>query len=172
MSTSLCTVRPIATARLVVTAIISLWVIAVPAPASASPGTMTITGDYSLDSGDLFVELAGLGAGTGYDQLIVTGDVSLAGDLTLDVGFTPGLGDTFTIIDNQGANAISGAFTQGSTIFAGGHTFGITYGGGDGNDVVLVVRDVPEPATALLVALGVLFVAGGRRLAAVQRRHG
>ncbi len=114
----------------------------------ASPGTMTVTGDYSLDSGDLLIELDGLMAGTEYDQLIVTGDVSLAGDLTLDVGFSPGLGDLFTIIDNQGANPVSGMFSQGSSISAGGFLFGINYGGGDGNDVVLTV--VPEPSTALL----------------------
>jgi hypothetical protein len=117
----------------------------------ASPGTMTVTGNYSLNSGDLAVELDGLVAGTGYDQLIVTGDVSLAGDLTLDVGFTPGLGDMFTIIDNQGANAVSGMFSQGSSISAGGFLFGINYGGGDGNDVVLTV--VPEPASLALIAV-------------------
>ncbi|HEY3392385.1 MAG TPA: PEP-CTERM sorting domain-containing protein, partial [Lacipirellulaceae bacterium] len=129
----------------------------------ASPGTMTVTGDYSLDSGDLFIELDGLAAGTEYDQLIVTGDVSLAGDLTLDVGFSPSLGDMFTIIDNQGANAISGMFAQGSSISAGGFLFGINYGGGDGNDVVLTV--VPEPSTALLslVMTGLIAVAVQRR---------
>jgi hypothetical protein len=116
-----------------------------------SPGTMTITGDYSLDSGDLFMELDGLVAGTEYDQLIVTGNVSLAGDLALDLGFSPGLGDMFTIINNQGANAVSGMFSQGSSISAGGFLFGINYGGGDGNDVVLTV--VPEPTGLALIAV-------------------
>jgi hypothetical protein len=95
----------------------------------ASPGTMTVTGDYSLNSGDLFIELDGLAAGTQYDQLIVTGDVSLAGDLTLDVGFSPSLGNMFTIINNQGTNPVSGMFSQGSSISAGGVLFGINYGG-------------------------------------------
>jgi fibronectin-binding autotransporter adhesin len=129
----------------------------------ASPGTMTITGDYSLNSGDLFIELDGLAAGTQYDQLIVTGDVSLAGDLTLDVGFSPSLGDMFTIINNQGTNPVSGMFSQGSSISAGGFLFGINYGGGDGNDVVLTV--VPEPSTALLglVMTGLITIAVQRR---------
>jgi hypothetical protein len=128
-----------------------------------SPGTMTVTGNYSLDSGDLFMELDGLTAGTAYDQLIVTGDVSLAGDLALDVGFSPSLGDMFTIINNQGANAISGMFSEGSSISAGGFLFGINYGGGDGNDVVLTV--VPEPSTALLslVMTGLITIAAQRR---------
>jgi fibronectin-binding autotransporter adhesin len=130
----------------------------------ASPGTMTVTGDYSLDSGDLFIELDGLTAGTQYDQLIVTGDVSLAGDLTLDVGFSPSLGNMFTIINNQGTNPVSGMFTQGSSISAGGFLFGINYGGGDGNDVVLTAI-IPEPSTALLslVMTGLITIAVQRQ---------
>lgn len=128
----------------------------------SSPGTMTVTGNYSLDSGDLFMELDGLVAGTEYDQLIVTGDVSLAGDLTLDVGFSPSIGDMFTIIDNQGSNAVGGAFTQGSSILAGGFNFSISYTGGDGNDVVLTV-EIPEPATLLLAGFALAGMAVRRR---------
>ncbi len=130
----------------------------------ASPGTMTVTGNYSLNSGDLFIELDGLAAGTGYDQLIVTGDVSLAGDLTLDVGFSPSLGNMFTIINNQGTNPVSGMFSQGSSISAGGFLFNINYGGGDGNDVVLTAI-IPEPSTALLslVMTGLITIAVQRR---------
>jgi hypothetical protein len=126
-----------------------------------SPGTMTVTGNYSLNSGDLAVELDGLVAGTGYDQLIVTGNVSLAGDLTLDVGFTPGVGNMFTIIDNQGTNPVSGMFSQGSSISAGGFLFGINYGGGDGNDVVLTV--VPEPTGLALIAVAAALTWVARR---------
>jgi hypothetical protein len=84
------------------------------------------------------IELAGLLPGE-FDALLVQGGVTLDG--TLDVGllsgFLPRLGDIFTIIDNQGTNAVSGMFSQGSLIGAGGYLFGINYGGGDGNDVVL-----------------------------------
>ncbi len=128
----------------------------------ASPGTMTVTGNYSLNSGDLAIELDGLVAGTGYDQLIVTGDVSLAGALTLDVGFTPSLGDMFTIINNQGANAVSGMFSQGSSVSADGFLFGINYGGGDGNDVVLT-RIIPEPTGLALLAVAGVLGWGARR---------
>jgi hypothetical protein len=106
--------------------------------------------------------LDGLVAGTGYDQLIVTGDVSLAGALTLDVGFTPSLGDMFTIINNQGANAVSGMFSQGSSVSADGFLFGINYGGGDGNDVVLT-RIIPEPTGLVLIAVAGVLGWGARR---------
>ena len=53
--------------------------------------------------------------------------------------------DVFTIIDNQGPNAVSGTFTQGSSITVGGSTFNILYNGGDGNDVVLSMGPVAGP---------------------------
>jgi hypothetical protein len=90
--------------------------------------------------------------------------VSLAGDLALDVGFSPSLGDMFTIINNQGTNPVSGTFSQGSSISADGFLFGINYGGGDGNDVVLTAI-IPEPSTALLslVMTGLITIAVQRQ---------
>lgn len=129
-----------------------------------SPGTMTVTGDYALDSGDLLMEIEGTTAGTEYDQLIVTGDVSLAGELTLDGAYVPSLGDAFTLIDNQGANAISGAFTglaEGTTVAFNGVPLSASYLGGDGNDFVLTA--VPEPAALGLLALGSVGWVGRRR---------
>ncbi len=49
----------------------------------------------------------------GYDQVKVTGTVSLGGadlDLALLGGFTPSIGNSFTIVDNDGADAVSGTF--------------------------------------------------------------
>lgn len=130
-----------------------------------SPGTMTVTGNYSLNSGDLFMEIEGTGAGTGYDQLIVTGDVSLAGDLTLAGAYVPDFGDMFTLIDNQGANAVSGMFTglaEGSIVSFNGIDLTLSYLGGDGNDVVLSAP-IPEPTTVALLAGFALAGAALRR---------
>ena len=70
------------------------------------------------------------------------GTVTLAGTLsaTLGAGFTPVEGNSFVIIDNDGADAVSGTFAglaQGARVNLGGLNLSITYTGGDGNDVVL-----------------------------------
>lgn len=65
-----------------------------------SPGVITVDGDYTqAAAGSLDVEIGGTTAGTGFDQLAVSGDVALAGTLnvTLD-GFTPVHGNAFQIV--------------------------------------------------------------------------
>ena len=111
-----------------------------------SPGILN-TGDVSLSSSSTFaVELDGTTAGTGYDQLAVTGTVALGGS-TLDVtlGFSPAPNDSFTIINNDGSDAVSSNFlglAEGGTFTSGPFEFTISYVGGDGNDVVLTVASV------------------------------
>ncbi|HEV8267880.1 MAG TPA: hypothetical protein VGR00_06595, partial [Thermoanaerobaculia bacterium] len=98
-------------------------------------------------------ELNGTTPGTGYDRLGVTGAVSLGGaTLSVTVGYTPTGGDTFTIIQNDLADSITGTFSglaEGAMTTVGSYTFQITYAGGDGNDVVLTfvgcVSDVSGP---------------------------
>jgi hypothetical protein len=98
------------------------------------------TGSLTLNSGSTFgVELNGNTVGTQYDQLNVTGSVNLGG-ATLNVvcGFPPSNGDTFTILSNDGTDAVVGSFSglsEGATVDVAGKTFTISYRGGDGNDV-------------------------------------
>src|SRR5260370_23301081 len=70
-----------------------------------SPGIIH-TGDLSFASGAHFaVQIAGTTVGTQYDQVAVTGTVSLGGaslDLSLLNGFNPQVGASFVIIDNDG----------------------------------------------------------------------
>ena len=72
------------------------------APGS-SPESLA-TANFTLSAGAfLDVEIGGTTPATQYDQLIVTGTVTLGGTLTsrLINGFNPANGATFTIIDND-----------------------------------------------------------------------
>ncbi len=113
-----------------------------------SPGILS-TGDFDLQSsGTLEIEIGGTVAGntaSNHDQVDVSGTVTLAGSLSTSAfnSFVPTLGDTFTVVNNDGVDAVSGTFdglAEGATIenFLGtGHSATISYVGGDGNDVVL-----------------------------------
>jgi len=110
----------------------------------ASPGQVTVNGDFTLDANDtLDVEIDGFAAD--YDQWTVTGTTTLGGsDLDVSLLSLPAVGDELTIID--GSSAIVGEFAgkaDGSTFAVGPVTFEIDYQGGvDGFDVVLTVTDV------------------------------
>jgi autotransporter-associated beta strand protein len=100
------------------------------------------TGNVAFSAGSTFaVTLNGTTAGTGYDQLSVIGTVNLAGaTLNVNLPFTPALGSAFMLIQNDGTDAVVGAFAglpQGATLLLNGMTFQISYVGGTGNDVVL-----------------------------------
>jgi autotransporter-associated beta strand protein len=109
----------------------------------AGPGVLTAAGSVALGAGSIFVvELNGTAAGSGYDQLRVTGaasTVSLGGTLSVQLGFAPA-GQSFTILDNGGSSPVAGTFSglaEGAWVRVGPRTFRISYRGGDGNDVVL-----------------------------------
>src|SRR5262249_38297528 len=78
-----------------------------------------------------------------FNQLQVSGVVNLSGALDLDVSsLSASAGQSFKLIDNQSALAVSGTFTglpQGAQFAAGNFFFQISYTGGDGNDVVITV---------------------------------
>jgi hypothetical protein len=66
-----------------------------------SPAVLTILGDYTQTSGGaLVVEIGGPGAGTGFDQLEITGQATLDGTLTVQLinGFVPPSGDRFPVL--------------------------------------------------------------------------
>lgn len=119
-----------------------------------SPGILH-SGNLDLAGGSTFtVELQGTIPGTQHDQLAVTGTVQLnRGDLTvIDAGLvSPQIGDEFVIIANDGTDAVGsifGGLPEGSLISDdNNHSFVISYMGGDGNDVSLIVP-VEDPAVA------------------------
>lgn len=116
----------------------------------AATGILTCVGGVNLTEPALqsgFVaRLNGTTPGTGYDRLVVAGPVTLANAaLAVFFGYTPSVGDSYVIVDNDGADAVVGTFStlpEGSTFVAFGRTLQITYQGGDGNDVVLTVTSL------------------------------
>lgn len=100
------------------------------APGGSQPGTLSAT-DVNLGSGSML----SLRGGATADQLQVSGTVTLAGDLELDVS-GGSFDGTLTLINNTGAAPVSGQFAR--TLFKGGSaTATINYAGGDGNDVTV-----------------------------------
>ena len=60
--------------------------------------------------------------------------------LSATLGFPSAIGNSFTIIDNDGADTVSSTFSglaEGATLGIGGAQFQISYAGDSGNDVVL-----------------------------------
>lgn len=113
----------------------------------ASTGILTSAGSVNFTAASTFsVDANGTTAGSGHDQLIIgpLGSVALGGStLAMTFGFTPPPGTAFTIIDNQSAGPVVGAFANapaGTPVTFGGVTGTVSYTGGTGNDVVFRVR--------------------------------
>lgn len=118
-----------------------------------SPGVLN-SGNFTATGGNYDVEIGGTGAGQ-YDQLNVTGTVALGSATTLNVShwnnFAPALNDSFVIINNDGADAVTGTFVglaDGASLTVGGVTYMINYSAGDGNDVALTVTGLTAEAAA------------------------
>jgi hypothetical protein len=123
--------------------------------AGASPGQVSLTGNLTMNAGDILaVDIAGTTAGAQYDQWIVNGTVTLGGaTLTTNVTVAPSGGEAYMIIANDSNDVVNGQFAgldEGATIsndFGGSGKPGrITYIGGDGNDVAIIV-DGPAEVT-------------------------
>ena len=157
-------------------------------PGCLNTGNLTLNGTYQ-------VQIGGTDPCTGYDQIKVTGTVDVNGatpDITLYNNFVPVIGQSYTIINNDGTDPVTGLFAglaEGGTITNQGVTYSVTYKGGDGgNDVVLTVTAVNgsklpgKPNTGLqlvsahpMVSLGssviaaVLLYAASRRVKTARR---
>jgi hypothetical protein len=134
-----------------------------------SPGNSPAA--VSLDSLDLpgtsilKMEIAGLAAGSQYDQLNLTGLLQLAGKLQvvlINPGFTPAVGEQFDLLN---APTIGGQF---SSISLPALPTGLSW---DSSQLYSsgVISVVPEPATATLMAIAGAVVALAS-LAARRRR--
>jgi autotransporter-associated beta strand protein len=115
-----------------------------------SPAILTTSNAiFSGATSDFTVELNGTTPGAGYDQLNARGVVSLGGaalHVTTAFGASdaPVEGTQFVIINNDGADAVSGTFASlinGAVLTVDNLKFVISYNGGSGNDVVLTVTN-------------------------------
>jgi len=107
-----------------------------------SPGRLTTSNLTFIVTSKYRVELNGTNAGSGYDQLKVNGTVNNLASATLNasLGFASAISNVFTIIDNDGSEAVTNTFfglAEGATVNVSGTPFRISYVGGSGNDVVL-----------------------------------
>ncbi|WP_158085257.1 LamG-like jellyroll fold domain-containing protein [Niastella vici] len=112
------------------------------APGDGGIGTLTVAG-LTMNSNATYNLEVSTKKGTA-DKMKASG-VSLVGNPVLSVTDIDtgalALGTNFTILENTGANAISGAFKnmpEMSIVKLGSYDLRITYKGGDGNDVVLM----------------------------------
>jgi hypothetical protein len=111
------------------------------APGDGGSGRLA-TGSVAFSPGSVFaVDLDGPVAGSSYDQLAVTGTVSLGGaTLVLAGGFTPAPGAVLVLVSNDGSDAVAPGFAglpEGSPVNVGGFAGFLSYAGGDGNDVTV-----------------------------------
>jgi len=95
------------------------------------------------------VDIDGAVAGTSHDILRVTGNVTLGNVFLLVSGATtyrPAVGQQIVLIDNDGADAVSGTFqsrAEGSTFVLNSAVWRISYVGGTGNDVTITCLESP-----------------------------
>ncbi len=129
-------------------------------------GTLTIDGDLTQRAGGV-VEIE-LGSPSSFDRLAVTDDVVLAGTLlVVDAGYAPVVGDRFVVLTFD--ERVGGTFELDWVGFGAGVEFAALY---HANDVTIIVTEVPEPATAALLAVGVAAVVGrSRRRRGARRRR-
>lgn len=119
-------------------------------PGNGGAGTLTVNGNLTLDFGStLALDINGATAGTGYDQIVVNGNVDVSGaTLAVNHGYAAGSGDSYTVIANDAADAVVGTFAglvEGSKLNATGNGTELTtsYIGGDGNDLTLTTPIAP-----------------------------
>jgi hypothetical protein len=121
-----------------------------------SAGLLTTSNHFQGANCTTRIEINGTIAGSGYDQLKVNGTVTLAGNLFITNTISPAPGTVFKIVDNDGADAISGSFVgfaEGATFTNNGTAFKLSYVGGDGNDVMLTVPSAAGPSTITNMAV-------------------
>lgn len=141
---------------------------AVQVDGNLAPGNSTgilTTGAVTLNSTSNFIlEINGTTPGTGYDQLVVNGTVTLnLGNIVIASASGLNLNDKVFVVVNDDIDPVLGAFSQGATVTGGGYSFLINYvdnfgGTGVGNDISLTVTAIPEASTWIGAALALAAI--------------
>ncbi len=142
-----------------------------------NPGTTTgilSTGNYT-QAGTYNTTITSTVAGTGYDQVNVTGSVNITGgSLSTSFSGSYSANNLIFILLNDGTDAITGTYNglaQNAIVTThGGFSWQISYTANSGtssftggNDIAL--RAIPEPSAALLSGLGAVLLLFRRRRA-------
>jgi hypothetical protein len=111
---------------------------------AAGPGVLTVAGSLVLSESTTFqATLNGTDVGS-YSQVQAGGPIDLGGStLSLILGFTPDVGDRFTLLRTDDASPITGTFAgldEGAEFDQDGLVFQITYQGGPGGNSVVLTR--------------------------------
>lgn len=125
----------------------------------SDPSNFTISGNYTLSSGKLMIDIAGISS---FDQLMVGGNTSLTGGtLSLDFinGFVPANGDTFDFLQTTGS--LTGNFSSIESNLGGSYSF---------NNGILTVGGAPPPVPESSSSAALLLLIAPSALFAV--RHG
>ncbi|MEM9835243.1 MAG: T9SS type A sorting domain-containing protein [Bacteroidota bacterium] len=137
-------------------------------------GCLTFENRANLEDGIIAFSINGTIACSEYDQITfnATADISDA-QLVLTGDYTPALGASFTLLNNNIDNAIRGTFAglaEGDTLIQNGTAWQISYAGGDGNDVVITAlsEDAPPSNDDLVNAISI----DGLRAAASNPTNG
>lgn len=121
-------------------------------------GGWTINGNVSLSTTSAY-------SSSPFSGLTVNGTVTLDGTLSLGSDSRLAVGQTITLVNNDGVDAVTGTFKQlaeGTEFISGNGKFTISYVGGTGNDVVLTVKAVivdPGPPPVTTNTVGAISVA-------------
>ncbi|MFT3883127.1 MAG: autotransporter-associated beta strand repeat-containing protein [Gemmatales bacterium] len=130
--------------------------------------TLITAGSLGFSStNNLIMELGGLTRGSQFDGIDATGNVNLAGALSITRinGFNPNVGDAFVLINRTGGTGIFAGLNEGDSFHGtDGGTYIISYQGMNyitnmmapgANGFSVVIAAVPEPTTWALIGLGV-----------------
>jgi fibronectin-binding autotransporter adhesin len=126
-----------------------------------SPGILLVTGNYTQTSaGILDIEIGGLTAGSGYDQLRVLGDAFIAGMLEVDLvnGFAPTTDAFFDILVTGffSPGSVSGTFDTVDLPTLSTGTWAVSY---LPDRVRVTFAFVPEPSSLVLLGVGLVLMA-------------